>query len=336
MCVTGCGNFGLVGYGCGRIDKFNMQSGAHRGTFWAQPPIGHAGGIHGVEVTALNEMVISASFDGSVKLWDFEERRLLHTFETGSPVTQMQLNRDNSLLAVCCDDLKMRVYDVSSRRLVREFEGHTNCITDVCLSSDGRWALTASADRSLRIYDIPTARLIDWVSVGPPLASLYLSALLFRPLATLLLRMATPLATLLFLPRITRLNNLFSLVVRCALADVTDVCACMCMYVHVCAVRSASTELLPVWPCRPRVTLCAPRMPARWASTCGLTARTSPMSSLDTRLPPILLVLLLFPLPLAPSLFLSFFPPFLSFACLPLFYALSSHFHVALVTLNPS
>ena len=164
--MTGCGNFGLVGYGCGRIDKFNMQSGAHRGTFWAQPPIGHAGGIHGVEVTALNEIVVSASFDGSVKLWDFEERRLLHTFETASPVTQMQLNRDNSLLAVCCDDLKVRLYDVSSRRLVREFEGHTNRITDVCLSSDGRWALTASADRSLRIYDIPTARLIDWVCKG--------------------------------------------------------------------------------------------------------------------------------------------------------------------------
>ena len=188
--MTGCGNFGLVGYGCGRIDKFNMQSGAHRGTFWAQPPIGHAGGIHGVEVTALNEIVVSASFDGSVKLWDFEERRLLHTFETASPVTQMQLNRDNSLLAVCCDDLKVRVYDVSSRRLVREFEGHTNRITDVCLSSDGRWALTASADRSLRIYDIPTARLIDWVcdrlqtGVGAPLACLYLSALLLLPLAT--------------------------------------------------------------------------------------------------------------------------------------------------------
>ena len=163
MSVTGCGNYGLVGYACGRVDKFNMQSGAHRGTFWAEAPVGHTGSIHAVEVTALNEMVISASFDGSVKLWDFEDRRLLHTFETASPVTQMQLNRDNSLLAVCCDDLKLRVYDVSSRRLVRVFQGHTNRITDVCLSGDGRWVMTASADRSLRIYDIPTARLIDWV-----------------------------------------------------------------------------------------------------------------------------------------------------------------------------
>ena len=165
--MTGCGNYGLVGYACGRVDKFNMQSGAHRGTFWAEAPVGHTGSIHGVEVTGLNEMVISASFDGSVKLWDFEERRLLHSFETASPVTQMQLNRDNSLLAVCCDDLKVRVYDVSSRRLVRVFQGHTNRITDVCLSGDGRWVITASADRSLRIYDIPTARLIDWVPARP-------------------------------------------------------------------------------------------------------------------------------------------------------------------------
>lgn len=40
VCVTACGNYGLVGYSCGRIDKFNMQSGAHRGTFWAQAPAG--------------------------------------------------------------------------------------------------------------------------------------------------------------------------------------------------------------------------------------------------------------------------------------------------------
>ena len=161
--MSPCGNFGVVGYACGRIDKFNMQSGAHRGTYWAQAPAGHDCAIHGLDITSLNEELVSASFDGSVKVWDFETRRLLHTFDIGSPVNQIVLNRDNSLLAVTADDLKLRLFDLSSRRLVRVFEGHSNRITDVCVSNDGRWALTASADRSLRIYDIPTSRLIDWV-----------------------------------------------------------------------------------------------------------------------------------------------------------------------------
>jgi len=163
VCMSGCGNFGIVGYACGRIDKFNMQSGAHRGSFWAQAPAGHTSAIHGLDMSALNEELISASFDGSIKIWGFDDRTLLHTFEVGAPVNQIVLNRDNSLLAATADDLKLRLYDLSSRRLVRVFEGHTNRITDVCLSPDGRWALSASADRSVRIYDIPTSRLIDWV-----------------------------------------------------------------------------------------------------------------------------------------------------------------------------
>jgi hypothetical protein len=32
--ISACGNFGLVGYTCGRIDKYNMQSGEHRATYW--------------------------------------------------------------------------------------------------------------------------------------------------------------------------------------------------------------------------------------------------------------------------------------------------------------
>lgn len=64
---------------------------------------------------------------------------MLHSFDVGAPVNQITLNRDNNLLAATADDLKLRLFDLSSRRLVREFDGHSNRITDVCLSPDGRW-----------------------------------------------------------------------------------------------------------------------------------------------------------------------------------------------------
>ena len=176
VCVTACGNYGVVGYTCGRIDRYNMQSGAHRGTYWLPAPQGHEGGVFGVAVTALNEELISGAFDGTIKIWDFESQALLHTMTMGSPVSQLTLNRDNLLLAVACDDLHVLVVDLSSRRLVRDFAGHSNRITDVAVSPDGRWLLSASADCTLRVHDIPTARLLDWVrfdkavtgvSVGP-------------------------------------------------------------------------------------------------------------------------------------------------------------------------
>ena len=33
VAVSHCGNFGLVGNAAGRVDRYNMQSGLHRGTY---------------------------------------------------------------------------------------------------------------------------------------------------------------------------------------------------------------------------------------------------------------------------------------------------------------
>ncbi len=33
LTVTGCGNFVLIGYSSGHVDKFNIQSGIHRGSY---------------------------------------------------------------------------------------------------------------------------------------------------------------------------------------------------------------------------------------------------------------------------------------------------------------
>ena len=46
-------------------------------------------------------------------------------------------------------------------RLVRQLKGHSDRITDLSISSDGRWLLAASMDAHLRVYDIPSARLLQ-------------------------------------------------------------------------------------------------------------------------------------------------------------------------------
>ncbi|CAN0318233.1 unnamed protein product, partial [Phaeothamnion confervicola] len=68
------------------------------------------------------------------------------------------------LLAAACDDLTVRIYDTTARRLVRRLRGHTGAIADLCFTADGRRLATAAADRSLRVWDLPTGRCVDWLS----------------------------------------------------------------------------------------------------------------------------------------------------------------------------
>ena len=52
-------------------------------------------------------------------------------------MTGARLNRENELLVVASDDLCLRVVDTQTRRMVREFHGHTNRITDFVSSING-------------------------------------------------------------------------------------------------------------------------------------------------------------------------------------------------------
>ena len=56
--------------------------------------------------------------------------RVVHTIELESPVVAMRYHIDNDLLAVVCDDLGIRVIDLETKNIIREFWGHRNRITD--------------------------------------------------------------------------------------------------------------------------------------------------------------------------------------------------------------
>ena len=52
-------------------------------------------------------------------------------------------------------------YDVEAGRLVRQFRGHMDRVTDLSISTDGRWLLASSMDAPLRVYSIPASRLLQ-------------------------------------------------------------------------------------------------------------------------------------------------------------------------------
>lgn len=48
-----------------------------------------------------------------------------------SAAVSLTLHRDNGLLAVVCDDMVIRVIDIETRRIVREFGGFRSRILDI-------------------------------------------------------------------------------------------------------------------------------------------------------------------------------------------------------------
>lgn len=55
---------------------------------------------------------------------------VLHNLAFSSPLSRLCLYMDNDLAAVSCDDFALRVIDIETVKVVREFSGHSHFITD--------------------------------------------------------------------------------------------------------------------------------------------------------------------------------------------------------------
>ena len=166
-----CGNFGFVGSLSGNIDMYNLQSGIHRRKF---KPL-HSStsySVTGVYTNDQSTFLYGTLIDGTVLSWKISSGELTNSINVGSPITNARFQSSSDLLAVSCDDLSLKVVDVSTFVVIRTYEGHYNQITDFTFSPDGHWLVSASLDHTIRSWDLPTGYMIDAIKLETACVSL--------------------------------------------------------------------------------------------------------------------------------------------------------------------
>jgi uncharacterized caspase-like protein len=140
----------------------------------------------GNDVALLRRVLEDAGFDVVDEMQDLDRTAMvkaLRAFETkanGSEIAWvyysghgMEMRGTNYLLPT---DVRLASdVDVEDDSLVKEFKGHRGDITDVALSSDGKFALSGSADRTARLWDVASGNPLltyiagkeDFAAVAP-------------------------------------------------------------------------------------------------------------------------------------------------------------------------
>ena len=159
VCISQCGNFGLVGSSQGGIGVYNLQSGLLRKRY----VLHRNAAVTGLAIDGMNRNMVSCGLDGIVGFYDFTNLKYLGKLQLDAPITFMAYHKSSDLVACALDDLSIVIIDTVTQKVIRVLYGHTNRITSLDFSPNGRWIVLAALDATMRTWDLPTGGCIDGI-----------------------------------------------------------------------------------------------------------------------------------------------------------------------------
>jgi WD40 repeat protein len=122
---------------------------------------GHEGAVLCVAKSC--EHMASCSDDGSIKIWNADGSRLLHTIEKahgGKEVRCLDWSEDGGMLVSGSDDDDIKLWEIKKNgappTLLRTLKGHINVVRAVWFSPDGKRIASASWDKTVRCWSVQT------------------------------------------------------------------------------------------------------------------------------------------------------------------------------------
>lgn len=165
--VTGGGNT-IEGKGAAEasLRLWDLATGKEIRSFF-----GHTKDVRRVAISADGKQLLSGSFDGTMRLWDLHSGKEIRRFKGPGHFVEAVAFMPDGKRAVCCygsssvatiysgdPRCSLRLWDLASGKEIKEFKGHTAPVLSLAISGDGRFLLSGSADRSMRLWQVPANR----------------------------------------------------------------------------------------------------------------------------------------------------------------------------------
>jgi len=124
-------------------------------------PTAHTGVVSAVQFDGQGKHALTASWDGTARLWDVAAGKLLNVFDGDfGPIYAAAISADGKWIMCGYSDNSVRVWRADGKGQPLKLEGHTAPISSVAITADrfrpknGFVALTASADLTARVWDL--------------------------------------------------------------------------------------------------------------------------------------------------------------------------------------
>ncbi len=120
---------------------------------------GHSSYVNYIVVSPDGKILVSASADKKIKIWDFATGREIRTLlENSIHINYFAISSDWQAIATGGSDHTIKIWDLSTGKELRTLKGHSSYVNYVTISPDGKNLASASADNTIKIWDLSTGK----------------------------------------------------------------------------------------------------------------------------------------------------------------------------------
>ncbi|MEH2400827.1 WD40 repeat domain-containing protein [Nostoc sp.] len=114
--------------------------------------MGHSHIVRSLAISA-DGMLVSGSWDQTIKIWHLETGELLHTLKGHRDrVYAIALSPDGQIIASGSADKTIKLWHLQTGELLATFTGHTHIVTALAFTASGEMLVSGSLDKTIKIW----------------------------------------------------------------------------------------------------------------------------------------------------------------------------------------
>lgn len=119
--------------------------------------VGHRAPVNRVLFHPIFSVMISASEDATLKVWDFETGDYERTLKGHTDSVQdMAFDNAGKILVSCAADMSIKIWDFATYECTKTLMGHDHNVSSVAFVPTGDYILSASRDKTIKMWEVAT------------------------------------------------------------------------------------------------------------------------------------------------------------------------------------